>query len=192
MDDANEIYYAQLLEEESTFTVMAALREVIESKGRLRTTYIAEFDQKFSVPAKEAGSAFIAYRRQDLDLVFTLQTERTVARDNTISNDKRLLQSEKTKWRYTLSGYKVKVYEHTDGTLSIGYCPHLVGRYSAEGTPLADVPKQRQSKASAKKKQAKLPRKNSTGPAVEMTPLRKATKRVASLRGLEKSRQKAA
>jgi hypothetical protein len=38
MDDANEIYYAQLLEEESTFTVMAALREVIESKGRLRTT----------------------------------------------------------------------------------------------------------------------------------------------------------
>ena len=104
MDDANEIYYAQLLEEESTFTVMAALREVIESKGRLRTTYIAEFDQKFSVPAKEAGSAFIAYRRQDLDLVFTLQTERTVARDNTISNDKRLLQSEKTKWRYTLSG----------------------------------------------------------------------------------------
>jgi len=33
MDDAtNEIYYAQLVEEESTFTVMAALWEVIESK----------------------------------------------------------------------------------------------------------------------------------------------------------------
>lgn len=60
------------------------------------------------MPAKEAGTAFIAYRRQDLDLVFTLQTERTVARDNTISNDNRLLQSEKTKWRYTLSGYKVE------------------------------------------------------------------------------------
>jgi hypothetical protein len=34
LDDAtNEIYYAQLVEEESTATVMTALREVIERKG---------------------------------------------------------------------------------------------------------------------------------------------------------------
>jgi hypothetical protein len=34
LDDANsEIYYAQLVEEESTRTVMAALREVIEKQG---------------------------------------------------------------------------------------------------------------------------------------------------------------
>jgi transposase InsO family protein len=34
LDDAtSEIYYAQLVEEESTLTVMAALREVIERKG---------------------------------------------------------------------------------------------------------------------------------------------------------------
>ena len=34
LDDAtSEIYYAQLVEEESTRTVMAGLREVIESKG---------------------------------------------------------------------------------------------------------------------------------------------------------------
>jgi hypothetical protein len=34
LDDAtSEIYYAQLVEEDSTRTVMAALREVIEKKG---------------------------------------------------------------------------------------------------------------------------------------------------------------
>jgi hypothetical protein len=34
LDDAtSEIYYPQLVEEESTRTVMAALREVIERKG---------------------------------------------------------------------------------------------------------------------------------------------------------------
>ena len=34
MDDAtDEIYYAQLVTEESTFTVMAALRDVIEKRG---------------------------------------------------------------------------------------------------------------------------------------------------------------
>ena len=43
LDDAtSEIYYAQLVEEESTRTVMSALREVIESKGLFwRCTAIA-------------------------------------------------------------------------------------------------------------------------------------------------------
>jgi len=31
----------------------------------------------------------------------------------------------------------VIVYEHRDGTLSVGYGPHLVGRFDAEGIPLA-------------------------------------------------------
>ena len=33
-DATSQIYYAQLVEEESTATVMAGLREVIETKGR--------------------------------------------------------------------------------------------------------------------------------------------------------------
>ena len=40
LDDAtNEIYYAQLVAEESTFTVMAALREVIEKYGLFCSVY---------------------------------------------------------------------------------------------------------------------------------------------------------
>jgi transposase len=40
LDDAtSEIYYAQLVEEESTRTVMAALREVIERKGSFCALY---------------------------------------------------------------------------------------------------------------------------------------------------------
>lgn len=40
LDDAtNEIYYAQLVEEESTLTVMAALREVVERKGLFCALY---------------------------------------------------------------------------------------------------------------------------------------------------------
>src|SRR5262249_52597347 len=40
LDDAtSEIYYAQLVEEESTATVMAALREVIERKGLFCAVY---------------------------------------------------------------------------------------------------------------------------------------------------------
>jgi hypothetical protein len=40
LDDAtSQIYYAQLVEEESTRTVMAALREVIEQHGLCCSTY---------------------------------------------------------------------------------------------------------------------------------------------------------
>ena len=246
MDDAtSEIYYAQLVEEESTRTVLAGLREVIEQQGVfcalysdrathffltpkadepvdhtrltqvgralrqlgiqmipayspqargrsergfgtwqgrlpqelrvrkittvdaanqfLRTEYTQEFNRKFSVKASERGTAFVPVRRKELDLVFSLQHERVVARDNTVSFANRSWQLERSKLRGTLAGCRVTVHEHLDQKISITFGPHLVGRYTADGQP-----------------------------AMEMTPPRKATKSVASHRGLEKSRQKAA
>ena len=243
MDDAtSEIYYAQLVEQESTRTVMTGLRAVIEQKGLfcalysdrashffltpktgepvdhnrvtqvgralrelgihlipayspqargrsergfgtwqgrlpqelrlrgittlaaanqfLREHYISEFNQRFTVKAAERGTAFVPLRRKDLELVFSLQHERVVARDNTVSFAQRSWQLERTKLRGTLAGCRVVVHEHLDDTLSITFGPHLVGRYQTE--------------------------------AVEMTPLRKATKNVASHSGLEKSGQRAA
>jgi transposase InsO family protein len=51
LDDANsEIYYAQLVEEESTRTVMAALREVIEKQGLFCALYSDRGSHFFSTP----------------------------------------------------------------------------------------------------------------------------------------------
>jgi transposase len=219
MDDAtSQIYYAQLVEEESTRTVMAALREVVEQKGvfcalysdrashffltpkagepvdrqrltqvgralsdlriemipayspqargrsernfgtwqgrlpqelRLRgvatveeanrflkESYLAEFNRKFTVKAAQSGHAFVRARRSDLDRVFSIQHERVVNRDNTVSWANRCWQIEKTSWRGTLAGCRVTVYEHLDGTVSLGYGPQLLGRYTAEGLAL--------------------------------------------------------
>jgi len=243
MDDAtSEIYYAQLVEEEATRTVMLGLRAVIEEKGLfcalysdrashffvtpktgepvdhnrltqvgralhelriqmipayspqargrsergfgtwqgrlpqelrlqgiitlaaanqfLRDKYVKEFNEKFTVKASERGTAFVPLKRKDLDLVFSLQHERVVARDNTVSFANCNWQIERTKIRSTLAGCRVTVHEHLDDSISITLGPQLVGRYRTE--------------------------------AMEMTPARKATKRVASRNGLEKSDKKAA
>jgi len=243
MDDAtSEIYYAQLVEEEATRTVMLGLRAVIEEKGLfcalysdrashffvtpktgepvdhnrltqvgralqelriqmipayspqargrsergfgtwqgrlpqelrlqgiitlaaanqfLRDKYVKEFNEKFTVKASERGTAFVPLKRKDLDLVFSLQHERVVARDNTVSFANCNWQIERTKIRSTLAGCRVTVHEHLDDSISITLGPQLVGRYRTE--------------------------------AMEMTPSRKATKRVASRNGLEKSDKKAA
>jgi len=219
LDDANsEIYYAQLVAEESTVTVMAGLKEVMERKGLfcalysdrgshfwltpkvggkvdhhhltqvgralrelgvqmipayspqargrsernfgtwqgrlpqelrlrgihtveaanafLREHYIAEFNRRFQVPAAQRGSAFIANRRRDLDLVFSLQFERTVNRDNTISFQNLSLQIEPVRFRATLAGCNVVVHQHLDRTLSITHGPHRLGHYTAQGAAI--------------------------------------------------------
>ncbi len=56
-----------------------------------------------------------------------------------------ILQIEKTAWRATLAGCRVMVYQHLDGTWSITYGPHLLGRYNRTGLTLTlETRKQRQ------------------------------------------------
>src|SRR5436305_15212079 len=51
LDDAtSEIYYVQLVEEESTVTVMAGLREVIETKGVVCALYSDRGSHFFYTP----------------------------------------------------------------------------------------------------------------------------------------------
>lgn len=51
MDDATrEIYYAQLVEQESTRTVLTALREVIEQKGLFGALYSDRASHFFLTP----------------------------------------------------------------------------------------------------------------------------------------------
>jgi len=111
----------------------------VEAANRfLREQYIGEFNRRFAVPTAEPGNAFLRCTRRDLERVFALQHERVVNRDNTVHVENRRLQIEKMPWRATLAGCRVTAYEHLDGTLSIGYGPHLVGRYTAEGVPLEE------------------------------------------------------
>jgi len=221
LDDAtSEIYYAQLVEEESTVTVLAALREVVErqgvfcalysdrgshfwltpkvdgkvdahrltqvgralrelgiqmipaysaeARGRsernfgtwqgrlpqelrlagittveaantfLREHYMAKFNRRSQVRAGQAGSAFVARRGRDLELIFALQYERTVNRDNTVSFQHLSLQIEAVGWRGTLAGCSVTVHQHLDGTISLTHGPHRLGRYNTQGEPLCD------------------------------------------------------
>jgi transposase len=222
LDDAtSEIYYAQLVEEESTMTVMAGLREVIERKGLfcalysdrgshfwhtpkaggkvdlhqltqvgralrelgvrmipayspqargrsersfgtwqgrlpqelrlhgittveaanrfLREHYMDEFNGRFQVAAAQRGTAFLACPRRDLNLIFSLQFERSVNRDNTVSFQNLILQIEPVKWRATLAGCTVTVHQHLDQTLSISYGPHRLGRFTAQGEPINET-----------------------------------------------------
>jgi hypothetical protein len=98
----------------------------------LREEYVGEFNRRFTVRAAARGSAFVRTRRKDLDLVFSLQQERRVNGDNTVVLENRVLQIDKTRWRNTLAGCTVQVYELLDGQIVIRYGPHEVGRFARD------------------------------------------------------------
>ena len=92
--------------------------------------------------AAQKGSAFVRARRKDLDWIFSVQHERTVQNDNTITLESRVFQLDKTRWRDTLAGQTVTVYEHLDGRLSIRYGPHVIAQYGSGELP-PQAPKRR-------------------------------------------------
>jgi transposase len=263
LDDAtSEIYHAQLVEEESTRTVMAGLREVIEAKGLfcalysdrgshffvtpkagekvdkhrltqvgramkelgvqmipayspqargrsersfgtwqgrlpqelrlaaittveaanafLRECYIAEFNSRFTAPAREKGTAFRKTARADLHWIFTVQTERVVAKDNTVTMGDQHWQLEKSRFRSSLAGSTVTIHQHLDDAVSIRYGPHVVGRFPAaekaipesrgKGGPVETVENQKQVSHSSHRP-LEIPRRDSHFPTAPTIPL---------------------
>jgi len=252
LDDAtNEIYYAQLVEEESTLTVMAGLQEVIERKGLfcalysdrgshfwrtpkagakvdsqqltqvgralrdlgiqmipayspqargrsernfgtwqgrlpqelrlrkittveaanrfLRQDYMVEFNRRFQVAAEQRGSAFVAVARKNLDLIFSLQYERTVNRDNTVSFQNLVLQIQRVPWRATLAGCSVIVHQHLDGTISLTHGPQRLGRYTAQGIAI-DATQTTAGKKLWKRREVEKSKKRTFPPRLEIPP----------------------
>ena len=102
----------------------------------LRQTWLAYHRRYWRVPAGEAGTAFVPCTRTDLDRVFALQQERTVANDNTVQYGRTIFQLVPSTLRVSFAKCRVMVYAHLDGTLSIGYGPHTLGRYDLHGHAL--------------------------------------------------------
>src|SRR5690242_12558776 len=111
---------------------LAGISTIEQANAFLRGHYIAEFNRKFAKPAAEKGTAFRKCGRKDLDWVFSIQTERTVAQDNTVVLQNRYLQLDKTRFRNSLAGCTVTVCEHLDGQLSVRWGPHVLMEVKAE------------------------------------------------------------
>ena len=108
-----------------------------EANRFLKRSYIGQFNKRFAVESAEPGeTAFVPCTRGDLDRVFSIQTERTVNRDNTVKFNNMILQIDKQGWRSSMEGCRVIVYQHFDDRLTIGYGHHQLGKYSADGLPI--------------------------------------------------------
>ena len=124
-----------------------------EANRYFKTEYIKEHNKRFAIKAPQAGSAFTAVPKTiDLDKVFCFKHERTVNNDNTISFNNRLFQIGPSELRVSFAKCRVIVYEHIDGSISVGYGPHTLGYYLPKG--LSTYPQYSQKEKVAKRKMA--------------------------------------
>jgi hypothetical protein len=79
----------------------------------LREHYIAEFNRRFQLPARERGTAFVRRSSKDLDLIFSLQYQRTVNRDNMVSIQNLRLQIEPVRPE-SANDYAVSLYSELE------------------------------------------------------------------------------
>src|SRR5213592_2963276 len=117
---------------------LAGITRVEEANEVLNGKYVAEFNTKCSVKPAQPGTGFVSARGRNLNLIFSIQHERVVGKDNTVSLANQCFQIERTKWRTNLAGCRVTMYELADGTVRVSYGPHAVGHYNAQGVSLLE------------------------------------------------------
>ena len=115
---------------------LRGLRDYAAANRFLRRHWLAYHRRHWGVPAAQRGTAFVPCHRPDLERIFSVQQERTVANDNTVQYARLTLQLAPSPLRCSFAKCRVRVYEHLDGTLSIGYGPHTLGRYDLAGQAL--------------------------------------------------------
>jgi transposase len=115
---------------------LADVQTVEQANRFLQERYVAEFNAKFTVAASQKGTAFRAHQPYRSGLDLTVQSERVVAKDNTVTIAERSWQLDRSRFRSTLAGMTVTIHEHLDGKVSIRWGPHTVGRFDAAGRPL--------------------------------------------------------
>lgn len=130
---------------------LASIRNPDQANAFLNAHYIPEFNKKFAVAPAQPETAFVPTSRTDLDRVFSIQHERTVDQDNTVRWANIPLQIQPQRWRSTLAGCRVVIYEHLDGTLTLGYGPHVVGRFTPRGEPMPEPTMKTKEKKGRKK-----------------------------------------
>jgi transposase len=115
---------------------LAGITTMAAANRFLREKYLPEHNARFAVEPEEPGSAFVAWAGAGLADILSIQEERGVSNDNTVSYKRLTLQIPEDRHRHHYVRAKVKVHEYHNGQFAIFHGPRCLARYDAKGDPL--------------------------------------------------------
>lgn len=119
---------------------LAGIRTVAAANRYLGERFLPAYNATFGRPPADPASAFVPVTPAQLEPILCHEEPRIVARDNTVSLARVVLQIAKQRGRRTCAGLPVLVRRHLDGRHTVWWGRRCLGRYDAAGRPLTLPP----------------------------------------------------
>jgi len=114
------------------------IETMAEANRYLAEHYREAFNEEFTVPAPESGSAFVPFIGPGLAELLCEHHERTVGRDNCVSFQGKRLQLPAQTYRCHFIKARVRVHRYPGGGLAVFHGPRKLAEYEPDGTLRAD------------------------------------------------------
>ena len=111
----------------------------------LDQAFIADFNHRFTVKPAQSESAFVPLAGIDLRLLLSIQHQRVVANDNTVSFDRLVLQLPPSRQRLHYARCPVLVHEFPDRTIGVSYLGRLLATFNQQGDLLTETKTRRKA-----------------------------------------------
>ena len=116
---------------------LAGIATMAEANRFLEELFWPAHNARFTRPAADTGSAFVAFAGT-LEDILCAQEDRVVAGDNTVRYKNRTLQIPADRHRHHYVKAQVRVHEYPDGHLAVFHGPRCLARYRADGETIDD------------------------------------------------------
>jgi transposase len=115
---------------------LAGIQTYAGANAYLDSTFVPDFNKRFTVKPLDAERAFTSLAGVDLDLLLTAQHQRTVRNDNTVVFNSLELQLPPSRIRISFAKCPVLVHEFLDGTLGVSFHGQVLARFDRAGLVL--------------------------------------------------------
>ena len=122
---------------------VAGIATLEAANSYLAAQFVPQDNDTFTRAPRDPASAFVALGEVDLDAILCHDETRIVARDNTISVNRRILQIDRQAGRRSCAGLQVTVRHHLDGRITISQGARALATFALEEPVATDVVRDR-------------------------------------------------
>jgi len=115
---------------------VAQIATLEAANAYLRDVFLPQHNATFARPPRDAVSAFVPLGEANLDLLLCHEEQRVVARDNTVTLGRLVLQIAPQPHRRSCAGLTVTVRQHLDQRYTITRGTQSLGAFGADGGPV--------------------------------------------------------